>query len=1265
LRYQGVALNRHSFGYIWSANHKVQFRLMLKQVQRHYIIGGAGLLFIFISIIANTWLYPFLFNIHTLSQVSEVRTSVTIKERDADIFLKKIASIPLSKLESEYTDIYNDSKVNHIRIYITRLDGGIIYFSSNSVFPSKILLLRNDSELQKLANGYYLQRNIIANGLVYIALVAVQYQYPFQNQYLQNTIPFLKDNNDYEIVKKPAEGYEVKNASGQYLFSLKPKKTPEPYNWIAYLFIAGCILFFYSVDIATASLLRKKKTLLATVLFLVFNAVILCTWKLIREPADFYRWPVFSPYYYGSSAFFSSLGDVLIFSILTFVLVRFLTKIRWKKVITSWKQKFYLFAFFIGSFIISTEIANLIHSLIIDSVISFDLGNIFSLNFYSVVGIVIIIIIIASYLLFIDLFSRLLGGYLKTEQQFYTYVLLSMIIAGSALWLTAAAFYIAFIFNAIFLNLHYHRKKFFQGSIVIFIVTNLAICALFLSIIISKYNDEGQKDDQHEIASKVITERDPIAEYMFSNIYNDLLDDEYIRDYFRYPLITGPALQTHIQQVYFSGYFSKYDIDISTFTPDSLPYKNPIQNPLSFYNSLIDKESGSELPDNLFYLHIHTGLPTYVSKVPIYENSRLLGIILIRIQQKPFYEESVYPELLVSETVRKYKQFDKYSYAVYSNGVLLNQKGEYPYPGFLNFKIDTSNFTAFKESGYTHLVHAPHANLLVIVSSKSPGLLYYLSSFAFVFLFLTTGYMIATYSPYYYRLMQILLKRKGTRLKRKFGFKMLSLRNKILITVISGMTISMLLIGIVTVSYIIYQYNKDELDRLRKKTRLITTRLSNDLQQNERQLAFKGTDLHNMVKTLSEIYQADINIFDNNGNLLTSTENTIYDKQIIAPKMDAQALLKFRTEFASQVIQEEHIGKLKFTSCYMPIRNSTGHVTEYLDLPYFSKEQELKNRISSFLEALVNLYLLLFLILVMLGLFMTRLVTAPLGIIRNHLRNTSLSGTNEFIAWNTDDEIGKLVDEYNRMILDLKESADRLAQSEREDALKELAQHVAHEIKNPLTPMKLGIQQLQNAYYSGAKDYDALFKKVTNLIVKQIDTLSAIATDFNDSAKEGFPKPVNINSLLQQVCELFSHNLSSTITTDLDKNTRLIVYADINKMTRVFTNLLNNAIQAIPENRHGLVTLRTALEEDNVIITIEDNGSGIPELLKRKIFIPKFSTKSSGTGLGLAISKAIIEQAGGSITFTSVVDKGSVFTIVVPLYHEQAPDFTTLPGNQE
>ncbi len=1222
-----------------------------------YICGAIGVLCILASLLSDTQLYPYFYKNYTEGQSKSVQHLLVEKQKEAENYLISVAKIPPNELPKAFNKLYDESSKNHILLYIKRLDGRYFFYASNSVLPETVLISPADSELQHLANGYYFQSNIAANGLVYIALIPVQYKYAIENQYLKNRIALLKNNDDFNLSKNQAQGYPIYDSENRYLFSLLPKTIIDPLYWIIMLYITGLILFFVCLGTIISELVKRHERLWATVLFLTLNALFLVLWKVVRLPDSLYRLPLFSPHYYGSSSFFSSLGDLLFFSFIVAFAILYLRKLRFKPYISPLSSKLLLFAFACASFVLSTAIVNLISSLILDSVISFDFGNIFSLDFYSLTGIVIILILTATYFGFLDYFARIIFKESIRPGNFFLFSFLGLVSAGIILYFTTGSYYVAFGFNAGCLLLYYYRFRIFKTNRIAFVLSCITLSGLFLSIILSKYNQQNENDDRQDYASHIITERDPVTEYLFTSVYDGIQQDNYLKNYFSLPIISEPVLQNRIQQFYLSGYLSKYDVEINTFTPLGLPYKNALSKPLSFYTMLLSKEGSQAGSDRLFFLHLHTGLPTYVSEIPINANGITIGILLIKMQQKPFYEASIYPELLVSENLRKYNELekDKYSYAVYGDGMLLNQKGEYAYPGVLNYKIqlDSNNFASFSQNGFDHLAYQPHPDLMVVVSAKSQGWIYYLSSFAFIFFLMVIAYTIWYYIGYNYRIIKIIIGRKHYSFKKAYGVQNLSFRNKILITVISGMTLSMIFIGIVTVSYIMVQYNKDELDSLRKKTRLIATKISNDLQQNEKQPELGSPDLRSMVKTLSDNYQADINIFDVKGNLVNSTENAIFDKGILAPAIDAQAYLKFTSELTSQVIQEERIGTLKFLSCYIPIRNLNGQVIGYLNLPYFSREQELKDRISSFVVALINLYFLLFLILVVLGIFMTRALTAPLNIIRNHLKNTSLSGTNEFIAWNTNDEIGKLVNEYNTMIVALKESVDRLAQSEREDALRELAQHVAHEIKNPLTPMKLGIQQLQNAYRDKSPDYDTLFKKVTHLIITQIDTLSAIATDFNDSAKIGNPVPVGVNTLLQQMSDLFSHNASLSLRLDLETSAEVKVFADSHKLTRVFTNLLNNAVQAIPETRRGIIIIRSQLIGSEVIITVEDNGTGIPEHLRKKIFVPNFSTKSSGTGLGLAIVKAIIEQAGGSIGFTSTVDKGSAFKVTLPVYARQ------------
>jgi nitrogen fixation/metabolism regulation signal transduction histidine kinase len=237
------------------------------------------------------------------------------------------------------------------------------------------------------------------------------------------------------------------------------------------------------------------------------------------------------------------------------------------------------------------------------------------------------------------------------------------------------------------------------------------------------------------------------------------------------------------------------------------------------------------------------------------------------------------------------------------------------------------------------------------------------------------------------------------------------------------------------------------------------------------------------------------------------------------------------------------------------------------------------------------------------------------------------------------------------MILELEDSTSKLAESERQGAWKEMAKQVAHEIKNPLTPMKLSLQHLQFAIQRNDENLQEKIKKTTQLLIEQIDSLSAMAEEFSSFAKMPEPKMelINLTHVLDSAVSLFSKEENVTLDY-LPLSSTIMVMADQHQLGRVFTNILKNAIQAIPEDRKGLIRIRAEVTPQQVNVSFEDNGIGISSDLRKRIFSPNFSTKNSGMGLGLAISKRIVELFGGSIHFQSVEDKGTTFYVMLPLY---------------
>ena len=289
-----------------------------------------------------------------------------------------------------------------------------------------------------------------------------------------------------------------------------------------------------------------------------------------------------------------------------------------------------------------------------------------------------------------------------------------------------------------------------------------------------------------------------------------------------------------------------------------------------------------------------------------------------------------------------------------------------------------------------------------------------------------------------------------------------------------------------------------------------------------------------------------------------------------------------------------------------------------------------------FLGSIFNVYVFLFLIASVISIFIAQSITRPLSLLNQNLTEVSLSKDNKPIEWTRDDEIGILIGNYNKMVNKLKESADMLAKKERDSAWREMAKQVAHEIKNPLTPMKLSIQYLEKAIKKNPQDAIPISRRISNTMLEQIDNLTGIAEAFGNFAQ--LPKSSNVKVELNNVVEVV-HNLFRK-REDMDIKLEvpidpIYVYADKSQLVRILNNLVKNAIEAIPNDRRGFISVRLYNRNEKAIIQVQDNGDGISEYMKDKIFQPKFTTKDSGSGLGLAISANMIDSMNGRLYFES------------------------------
>ena len=292
-------------------------------------------------------------------------------------------------------------------------------------------------------------------------------------------------------------------------------------------------------------------------------------------------------------------------------------------------------------------------------------------------------------------------------------------------------------------------------------------------------------------------------------------------------------------------------------------------------------------------------------------------------------------------------------------------------------------------------------------------------------------------------------------------------------------------------------------------------------------------------------------------------------------------------------------------------------------------------------------YLFVLIVAIAIAFFLSKYITKSLKTISDKIIATRLEKRNQkIVIEDSSQEISTLIDSYNSMIDELEESAVQLARSEREQAWREMAKQVAHEIKNPLTPMRLTVQNFQRKFDPKDENINKKVDEYSKTLIQQIDTMSSIASAFSNFAKMPAQQNETLNVVAITKLALDIFNEDYIVFTSDHKET--IAEFDRTQLIRVVTNLVKNGIQAIPEDKKPNVLVHVGEDKNNVIITVADNGSGITKENKNKIFEPKFTTKTSGMGLGLAMVKNIVETYNGTISFTTEADKGTVFKVVFP-----------------
>ena len=409
-------------------------------------------------------------------------------------------------------------------------------------------------------------------------------------------------------------------------------------------------------------------------------------------------------------------------------------------------------------------------------------------------------------------------------------------------------------------------------------------------------------------------------------------------------------------------------------------------------------------------------------------------------------------------------------------------------------------------------------------------------------------------------------------------------------------------------------------------------------------------DLAIELRDLGYDLNQDVHVYSRSGDLIASSSEALFAGQVLYHRMSPEALdaLRQREQNAKEgghirpFMGYEYIGSHPYLMTYLPFYNDYYITIGYIGVPYFLSEQRRNAEVDALLAKLLPPYIVVLLLALIFSFWAARSMSKPISLLADKMRRFEIGGKDNHIDYPYKDELGALVERYNMLVDQVEESAGQLARSEREGAWRTMARQIAHEINNPLTPMKLSVQKLQRL--RGTENFDAYFEKATPMLISEIDNLAHIAQSFSAFAKqpEVTTDKVDIAQKLSQVITLQRSNDEQIPVRYIGADSGVTVLADPEQVSQVFVNIIKNAIQASPTDI--IVTLNTAYSEREVQISISDNGCGIPVEVQAKIFQPNFTTKSNGNGLGLAISKHIVEGTGGRIDFESS-DKGTTFYI--------------------
>jgi two-component system, NtrC family, nitrogen regulation sensor histidine kinase NtrY len=1081
-------------------------------------------------------------------------------------------------------------------------------------------------------------------------LIPLTRRYPISNIYLQPQINPDVFSGGEMVVLSPDATHGVPvcvdgNCLFRVAFNTSEVGTHGTAKVLAAVFIAGSILLFLLLFF---ELFRHN---FAPDLVFLFLLLMLSLVRLLMTaldfPARFIPGELFDPHVFASSNFNASLGDLLLNEIALFFLTLYLFKN-----IFHFRSVHFLRQTVAGRWLLGTVSTVLvlfamlfpfvvIQTLYNNSAIVLGISDSLQFDGLRIAASLSVVISGLCTFLFSHVFIRLIVGDGNRARIFFS-VLAGVLFFVGVNEFSGQAYVSSLVVGVLYFLAFYLLRL--KGSLRR--LSFKTFTYLFISIVFISFNSayamhvlsrEEKIDHQFRFARNYLVDRDYFAEYLLSDLSSRISRDYFIQSRIATPFLGKDAVKQKIRQVFLPTYFNKYDIEIYTFNAAGESSDGHAGASLPGLLSLYDHDASRTEYQGVYFIEGHgvEHSQKYVVVVPVNWMRSIAGTIVVELSLKKVIPENVYPELLVDNRFLDFYRSQEISYGVYAQGKLAYSSGSFNYEGLFDpswFGDPALHTEGVTKQGYYHIAHEDDYGRVAVVSSRATPVPYSIANFSYLLVIGLGTILVFVF------IQSIVVFWTGGKLYFAARIQLfLNLAFFLPLIIVSIMSLR------VTNTSSGNQINEEYISKAKRFSETISDELHRNLVSSYEPA---GT-FSNQLKDLAVLSNLDANVYYISGVLFATSQPQIFENRLLSEYMNPSPFIRIRRG-DNLFIETERVGSLEYSTVYAALKAPTsGAIIGIVGIPFFQSVYSSEKVQMNILANILNIFAMIFIVLVALSYVVTQWLTFPLMFITQSLRRTSLTKANQPLVWKADDEIGLMVKEYNKMLYSLSESKAELEQTQRERAWREIAQQVAHEIKNPLTPMKLTLQQLERSVENGNAGPEKVQKAISSLLI-QVNTLNDIASSFSSFAKMPEPvmKPFELMSLLKRVVDLHSH--SGTLK--LDSAAReLFVMGDEQLVARTFSNIILNAIQAVPPGELPLVHVRVVVSDRTVLISFTDNGKGIEPRVAERMFIPHFTTKKSGSGLGLAIAKQAIEQMEGRLWFETDPGTGSVFFIELPL----------------